>query len=60
MESWRGGKMSEVEIIVGGNRSLLPSLRSITKFTLFQFYKSENLYYKLQVQVQVQFTSGEE
>ena len=35
-------------------------LRSITKFTLFQFYKSENLYYKLQVQVQVQLTSGEE
>ena len=28
-----------------------PSLRSIISHTLFRFYKSENLYYKLQVQV---------
>ena len=57
---FNGGKMIRWKVGAVNPRwrsywwKLFPYLRSIIDFTLFRFYKSENLQYKLKVQVQVE------
>ena len=54
VESWRGEKMPEVEIIVGGNRSLLCALLQNSHYFNFTSQKTCNTSYKYKYKYNLQ------